>query len=125
MLILQPVGMHDLPPYHFDCELREYHDAENLGHRRPGGDGVHRENNHNHNDDRDQIPPDNNNNRNPPMNPLANWQNVLPDDLVEHPVITVFLASNSSFLVSDPRLPGNPIIFASPVSITSTVDTGI
>mmetsp|Transcript_25897 Transcript_25897/g.48268 ORF Transcript_25897/g.48268 Transcript_25897/m.48268 type:complete len:202 (+) Transcript_25897:203-808(+) len=46
-------------------------------------------------------------------NPLEHWDNVLPADIVNHPVIVAFQVSNANFLVSDPRIVGNPIIFAS------------
>ena len=42
------------------------------------------------------------------------WENVLPPLLQQHPAVTAFLEANASFIVTDPRLPGNPIIFASP-----------
>lgn len=43
-----------------------------------------------------------------------NWDNVLPPFLQLHPAITAFLEAHASFIVTDPRLPGNPIIYASP-----------
>jgi hypothetical protein len=49
-------------------------------------------------------------------NPLENWVNILPADIVDHPVIAAFEASNANYLVSNPRIAGNPIIFASRVS---------
>ena len=48
--------------------------------------------------------------------PAAGWQNRIPDVLQDHPAVIAFLASNASFLVTDPNLPGNPIIYASEVS---------
>ena len=42
------------------------------------------------------------------------WDNVLPPILEVHPAVTAFLEANASFIITDPRLPGNPIIFASP-----------
>jgi hypothetical protein len=50
-----------------------------------------------------------------PMNPLEEWDNVLPADIVDHPVIKAFQEVNANFLVSDPRIAGNPIIYASKV----------
>jgi len=50
-------------------------------------------------------------------NPLEHWDNVLPADIVNHPVIVAFQVSNANFLVSDPRIVGNPIIFASQVGV--------
>lgn len=50
--------------------------------------------------------------------PLAGeeWENIVPLDVTDHPVITAFQASNANFLISDPRIAGNPIIYASEVS---------
>lgn len=42
------------------------------------------------------------------------WENTLPSTLQDHPAIRAFLATHASFIITDPRLPGNPIIFASP-----------
>jgi PAS domain S-box-containing protein len=40
--------------------------------------------------------------------------NELTEELLEHPAIAAFHASHATFLVTDPRLAGNPIIHASP-----------
>ena len=48
--------------------------------------------------------------------PAVGWENRIPDVLLDHPAVIAFLASNASFLVTDPNLPGNPIIYASEVS---------
>jgi hypothetical protein len=101
--------------FHVKCELRQQYDADNNQRQHQGG-GLDPQNNNNHENDRNEFDPDNHDNRNPPMNPMGNWQNALPDDISEHPVVLAFLDSNASFLVSDPHLPGNPIIYASPVS---------
>ncbi|KAG7341627.1 PAS domain containing protein [Nitzschia inconspicua] len=41
------------------------------------------------------------------------WENVIPADIVDHPVITAFQSSDANFLISDPRIAGNPVIYAS------------
>eukprot|EP00529_Nitzschia_sp_RCC80_P027612 CAMPEP_0113490020 /NCGR_PEP_ID=MMETSP0014_2-20120614/26826_1 /TAXON_ID=2857 /ORGANISM="Nitzschia sp." /LENGTH=252 /DNA_ID=CAMNT_0000383769 /DNA_START=470 /DNA_END=1228 /DNA_ORIENTATION=+ /assembly_acc=CAM_ASM_000159 len=45
--------------------------------------------------------------------PAVRWENRIPDMLLDHPAVAAFQASNASFLVTDPNLPGNPIIYAS------------
>mmetsp|Transcript_28274 Transcript_28274/g.68800 ORF Transcript_28274/g.68800 Transcript_28274/m.68800 type:complete len:247 (-) Transcript_28274:264-1004(-) len=45
--------------------------------------------------------------------PAVRWENRIPDMLLDHPAVVAFQASNASFLVTDPNLPGNPIIYAS------------
>ncbi len=47
-------------------------------------------------------------------NDWENVENVLPLGLQDHPAIAAFLATGASFIISDPRLPGNPIVYASP-----------
>ena len=42
-----------------------------------------------------------------------NIDNALPVDLMNHPAIVAFQLSGASFIVTNPTLPGNPIIFAS------------
>ncbi|CAJ1968696.1 unnamed protein product [Cylindrotheca closterium] len=39
------------------------------------------------------------------------WENTIPDDLVDHPLLLAMQESHSPFLITDPRLPGNPIIY--------------
>jgi PAS domain-containing protein len=59
----------------------------------------------------------NNNNNNEflmAMMPNNDMENVLPADLTHHPAVRAFQVSGASFLVTNPRLPGNPIIYASP-----------
>jgi hypothetical protein len=46
------------------------------------------------------------------------WDNIIPPDLTDHPVITAFEASNANFLITNPRIAGNPIIYASEVRMT-------
>jgi hypothetical protein len=46
------------------------------------------------------------------------WDNTIPSDLADHPVIAAFQASNANFLISNPRIAGNPIIYASEVNTT-------
>lgn len=42
-------------------------------------------------------------------------ENLIPEDLVDHPAIQALLATNNAnFIVTNPRLPGNPIIYANP-----------
>jgi hypothetical protein len=48
------------------------------------------------------------------------WDNVVPSDLADHPVITAFQASNANFLISNPRIAGNPIIYASEVTTVAS-----
>lgn len=50
-----------------------------------------------------------------PVNAHEEWENVLPTELLDHPVILAFQESDANFLVSDPRIAGNPIIYASEV----------
>ena len=45
---------------------------------------------------------------------LVDLENRLPDSLKNHPAVRAFVSSKSSFIVTDPRSPGNPIIYASP-----------
>jgi PAS domain S-box-containing protein len=40
-------------------------------------------------------------------------ENRLPVSLQNHPAVRAFVSSKSSFIVTDPRSPGNPIIYAS------------
>ena len=49
----------------------------------------------------------------------GNWEgdvldNVIPENLIDHPAVMAFLATEASFLITNPRLPGNPIVYASP-----------
>jgi PAS domain S-box-containing protein len=44
---------------------------------------------------------------------LPQLENNMPEDLLDHPAVIAFQASRSSFLVTSPRLPGNPIVYAS------------
>ena len=39
------------------------------------------------------------------------WENTIPEDLVDHPLLLAMQESQSAFLVTNPRLPGNPIIY--------------
>lgn len=39
------------------------------------------------------------------------WENTIPEDLVDHPMLLAMQESDSPFLVTNPRLPGNPIIY--------------
>lgn len=39
------------------------------------------------------------------------WENTIPDDLVDHPLLLAIQESHQPFLITDPRLPGNPIIY--------------
>lgn len=48
------------------------------------------------------------------------WDNTVPADIADHPVIAAFQASNANFLISNPRIAGNPIIYASEVSLYHT-----
>ena len=45
---------------------------------------------------------------------LPNLENVLPEALLDHPAVSTFQASSSSFIVTNPCFPGNPIVYASP-----------
>ena len=54
----------------------------------------------------------------PPLEDHAqddDWDNELPSELLDHPVVVAFQESKANFLVSDPRIAGNPIIYASEV----------
>jgi hypothetical protein len=46
-------------------------------------------------------------------------ENRIPAMLIDHPAVVAFQSSDASFLVTDPRMPGNPIIYASDVSTIS------
>jgi PAS domain S-box-containing protein len=46
--------------------------------------------------------------------------NELTEELLEHPAIAAFHASHATFLVTNPRLASNPIIYASPGFLTLT-----
>jgi hypothetical protein len=96
-----------------------------------GRNGVGRDNDDNHDeDDRmmmevvneigniniDQQQPQHQQQQQPDPIAGAGWENQIPAMLVDHPAVVAFQASNASFLVTDPRLPGNPIIYASDVS---------
>eukprot|EP00980_Cylindrotheca_fusiformis_P027931 scaffold22569_cov116-Cylindrotheca_fusiformis.AAC.2 len=39
------------------------------------------------------------------------WENAIPEDLVDHPLLLAMQESESPFLVTNPRLPGNPIVY--------------
>jgi PAS domain S-box-containing protein len=39
------------------------------------------------------------------------WENSIPEDLVDHPLLLALQESYGAFLVTNPRLPGNPIIY--------------
>jgi len=39
------------------------------------------------------------------------WEDTIPEMLVDHPLLLAMQESHSPFLVTDPRLPGNPIIY--------------
>jgi PAS domain S-box-containing protein len=39
------------------------------------------------------------------------WENTIPEDLLDHPLLLAMQESHSPFLVTNPRLPGNPIIY--------------
>jgi PAS domain S-box-containing protein len=45
---------------------------------------------------------------------LPQLENDLPEDLLNHPAVIAFQTSRSSFIVTNLRLPGNPIVYASP-----------
>lgn len=47
-------------------------------------------------------------------------ENVIPEDVKDHPAVSAFVITKASFLITDPRLPGNPIIYASPGFLTLT-----
>lgn len=40
--------------------------------------------------------------------------NSLPLELKSHPAVRAFISTRASFIITDPRQPGNPIVFASP-----------
>jgi PAS domain S-box-containing protein len=39
------------------------------------------------------------------------WENTIPEDLVDHPLLLAMQESHNPFLVTNPRLAGNPIIY--------------
>jgi len=41
-------------------------------------------------------------------------ENVLPETLKNHPVVRAFQITRASFIITNARLPGNPIVYASP-----------
>jgi PAS domain S-box-containing protein len=45
---------------------------------------------------------------------LPNLENVLPEALLDHPAVIAFQSSKSSFIATNARFPGNPIVYASP-----------
>ena len=52
--------------------------------------------------------------QNESTHPNDELENILPEDLTDHPAILAFQAAQRSFIVTNPRLPGNPIVYASP-----------
>jgi PAS domain S-box-containing protein len=56
------------------------------------------------------------------VNPLimGELENIMPDDLLDHPAIRAFQSSDNNFIVTNPRLPGNPIIYVSPLFLELT-----
>lgn len=92
------------------------------GHGVAGGEMRRRRNENNVDDDDDELQPQpppqpqqgQEQQHQPPFGPA--WQNVLPRPLIGHPAVVAFQDSGASFLVSDPRLPGNPIVYANEVS---------
>lgn len=43
--------------------------------------------------------------------PADQWENTIPIDLVDHPMVLACQESDCAFLVTNPRLPGNPIVY--------------
>ena len=44
---------------------------------------------------------------------LAEAENTLSPDIADHPAIVALIESNQSFLITDPKQPDNPIVYAS------------
>jgi PAS domain S-box-containing protein len=50
----------------------------------------------------------------PEANDPDRWVNALPLALKSHPAVQAFVSTRASFIITNPRLPGNPIVYASP-----------